>query len=279
MQRFDSDDITTPITSTSQFIQADDEDDLDEDAIPGFTHPTLASPQSADSAKGKGRAQEQLAAPSGAYPGTPVSGNIGGATSGGPKPARSTVGGVQVEMRYTGIDTLDEPVSTTIGRDLLSIWTKTVQVLYPPKAGHREVLRDWDLWGPLVICLALGILLTIRASPSQSLPIFTSVVCLMTFGSLIVTIQAKLLGGRVSFFQGLCVFGYCVAPLTIAALVAAFVRLIYVRAPVTLAAWMWCIWASVNFLDGTKLEKQRTLLAVYPLLLFYSILAWMIVIQ
>lgn len=81
-------------------------------------------------------------------------------------------------------------------------------------------------------------------------------------------------------------FGYCAGPLTVAALVAAFVRLIYVRAPVTVAAWAWCLWgtftlhnvvpfhgadyarnvvASVNFLDGTKLEKQRVMLAVYPL--------------
>jgi protein YIPF6 len=56
--------------------------------------------------------------------------------------------------------------------------------------------------------------------------------------------------------------------------------------------------ASMNFLDGSKIEQQRVLLAVYPLLcvtclllwlcalrslddprLFYFILAWMILIQ
>ncbi|TFY57350.1 hypothetical protein EVJ58_g7069 [Rhodofomes roseus] len=268
MQRLDNSDIQTPLTSTSQFIEADNDDDLDDEAIPGFTHPSIGSPVSA----GKGKARDEQPAPASAYPHSPVSGTIGSSSNGNARPARNTVGGVQVEMRNTGLDTLDEPISTTIGRDLLSIYTKTVQVLYPPKAGHREVLRDWDLWGPLVISLMLGILLSIRAAPDQSLPIFTSVVCLMTSGSL-------LLGGRVSFFQGLCVFGYCVAPLNIAALVSVFVPLIYVRLPVTFAAWVWCIWASVNFLDGTKLEKQRTMLAVYPLLLFYSILAWMIVIE
>ena len=77
--------------------------------------------------------------------------------------------------------------------------------------------------------------------------------------------------------------GYCIAPLNIAALIACFVRIIWVRAPVALLAWAWCIWgivyssvispvlirqitASVNFLDGTKIEQQRILLAVYPLL-------------
>jgi hypothetical protein len=82
-----------------------------------------------------------------------------------------------------------------------------------------------------------------------------------------------------SFFQGLCALGYCIAPLDIAALISCFVRVIWVRAPVALAAWAWCIWASVNFLDGTKIEPQRILLAVYPLLLFYFVLAWMILIQ
>ncbi|THH33094.1 hypothetical protein EUX98_g1113 [Antrodiella citrinella] len=139
--------------------------------------------------------------------------------------------------------------------------------------------RDWDLWGPLVLCLMLGILLSVNAPPSQSLAVFTSVVVIISLGSLVVTVQAKLLGGRVSFFQGLCVLGYCVAPLNIAALVSTFVHLIYVRAPIAIAAWAWCVWASVNFLDGTKIEQQRILLAVYPLLLFYFTLAWMIIVQ
>ena len=78
--------------------------------------------------------------------------------------------------------------------------------------------------------------------------------------------------------------GYCVAPLNIAAFISCFVRIIYVRAPIAILAWGWCIWgtdsfaiydgssdltvlaASVNFLDGTKIEQQRILLAVYPLL-------------
>lgn len=88
-----------------------------------------------------------------------------------------------------------------------------------------------------------------------------------------------------SFFQGLCVLGYCVAPLDIAALVACFVRIIWVRAPIAIAGWAWSVWgvsyfllfafkipksilntASVSFLDGAKIEQQRVLLAVYPLL-------------
>jgi len=52
-----------------------------------------------------------------------------------------------------------------------------------------------------------------------------------------------------SFFQGLCALGYCIAPLDIAALISCFVRVIWVRAPVALAAWAWCIWGILGLLQ------------------------------
>ena len=272
------------MTATSQFIQADDDDDLDEENIPGFSHPAI-SPTVPGKGKARAHEVEQLGSPSGdgRLPTPVLSGKIGSSANGAapakPSNVRQTVGGMKVETRYTAMDTLDEPVTTTIARDLLSIYSKLVQVLYPRRTSGREVLRDWDLWGPLILCLLLGIMLSINAPPNQALGVFSAVIAICSMGALAVTVQAKLLGGRVSFFQGLCVLGYCIAPLDIAALISCFVRIIYVRAPVALLAWAWCIWASVNFLDGTKIEQQRILLAVYPLLLFYFILAWMILIR
>jgi hypothetical protein len=57
-----------------------------------------------------------------------------------------------------------------------------------------------------------------------------------------------------SFFQGLCVLGYCIAPLDIAALISCFVRVIWVRAPVALAAWAWCIWGMIGLYDSRPLS-------------------------
>ncbi|VDC06838.1 unnamed protein product [Peniophora sp. CBMAI 1063] len=266
----------------NQFIPADDSDsDLNDEDIPGFGTSAPTTPLVSHQDKGKARATEQLASP------TPqLSGNIGGsgngATSGGPtgNARRQAIGGVRVETRSGGIDTLDEPITTTLGRDLISIYNKLIQVLYPLRKGEaREVLKDWDLWGPLILCLALAIMLSVNAPPAQSLSTFTTVVVIVCVGSLVVTVQTKLLGGRLSFFQGLCVLGYCIAPLDVAALISCFVRIIYVRAPIALAAWGWAMWAAVNFLDGTHIEQDRIVLAVYPISLFYFILAWMILIQ
>jgi len=67
------------------------------------------------------------------------------------------------------------PISQQQLRDLKSIYAKLLQVLYPPRAGSSgsgsELLKEWDLWGPLVICLALAIVLSLDVSfrPSSSL--------------------------------------------------------------------------------------------------------------
>ena len=80
-------------------LRVDDDDDLDEEDIPGFSHPEL-TPNSGVYDKGKGRAAEQLGTPTGGpAPRTPLSGNIGTPT-GAPKATRTTVGGVRVETRY-----------------------------------------------------------------------------------------------------------------------------------------------------------------------------------
>ncbi|CAK9783510.1 vesicle-mediated transport-related protein [Cutaneotrichosporon oleaginosum] len=236
-----------------QIIQADD-DDLDALSFApeaGPSHPSQPKPAPA------------------------VSGRIGSAPSG----SSTTWGGVRVERRFTGNSTLDEPVSATIMRDLRSIYTKLLQVLYPPQGGSRSALRDWDLWGPLVICLSLAITLSLDSPQEQAMPVFSLVISLVTIGSVVVTVNSKLLGGKVSFFQSLCVLGYALAPLLLASIVALLLHNLFVRVPVSLACWAWSVWASVNFFNGTGLPEQRTALAVYPLCLFFFVLAWMIMIQ
>ncbi|KAG8693118.1 hypothetical protein FRC09_010723 [Ceratobasidium sp. 395] len=267
--------MSAPAAPPQQYIVADDDDVNDED-LPSFTHPSVHETVPLTPAS-KAPMEPVVLTPNPA-----LSGNIGSSSGTGAQgrsnSTRQQYGGVRVETRYSGVDTLDEPVTATIVRDLLSIYSKLLQVLYPRRTGAgREVLRDWDLWGPLILCLALGILLSVNAPPDQSLGVFTGVVVIVSVGSLVVTLNAKLLGGRVSLFQSLCVLGYCIFPLV--AIISTFVRVLYIRGPLAIAAWAWCVWAAVNFLDGTKIEQQRILLAVYPLLLFYFILAWMILIQ
>merc|ERR1711871_901424 len=56
------------------------------------------------------------------------------------------------------LSTLDEPVSVTIMRDVTMVGNKMMCVLNPRKA-NIQTLKDWDLWGPLLLCLMLAALL------------------------------------------------------------------------------------------------------------------------
>lgn len=58
--------------------------------------------------------------------------------------------------------TLDEPVSQTILRELLAIARKVRLVLFPIAESEIE-LKNWDLWGPLVFCMALAVVLAISS--------------------------------------------------------------------------------------------------------------------
>ncbi|CAD6575543.1 MAG: hypothetical protein TREMPRED_001450 [Tremellales sp. Tagirdzhanova-0007] len=251
------------VPSPSQLtIQADD-DDLDSLSFSKQTSSVPPRPAPASSSSN----------PSG------VSGRIG-SNAQPASTSRTGWGGVKVETRYTGEPTLDEPVTKTIMRDLNSIYAKLLQVLYPPKgAGTNQLLRDWDLWGPLVICLSLAIVLSIDAPKEQAMQVFSLVISLIAIGSVVVTVNSKLLGGKVSFFQSLCVLGYAVAPILLASIISILVHNLFVRIPISLACWAWSVWASMNFFNGTRLPETRTFLAVYPICLFFFVLAWMIMIQ
>mgnify|MGYP003623000985 CR=1 FL=1 len=57
-------------------------------------------------------------------------------------------------------------------------------------------LRDWDLWGPLVFCLMLSMLLSFRSRPDQRSVVFSGVFAMIWLGEAVVTTQIKLLGGN-----------------------------------------------------------------------------------
>ncbi|KAJ2779455.1 hypothetical protein H4R18_004006 [Coemansia javaensis] len=173
-------------------------------------------------------------------------------------------------------NTLDEPILTTIGRDFGKVGRKTVQVLYPK--GRDNALKEWDLWGPLFFCLSLAITMSFLAPDQQASAVFTGVFALVCIGSCVVTLNCKLLGGHVSFFQSVCTLGYCISPMAIASLVTLLAHRIIVTLPVVTVAVGWSISAAVGFLAGGQLANRR-LLAVYPICLFYICIGWIIIIS
>lgn len=177
----------------------------------------------------------------------PLTGNIGSSsTSGGGAPLNESylTSRIPGEDRRAPTNTIDETVWETLRRDLLAVWSKMREVLYPKYlfggtmfesagglrgayasmrsaglSGTREELaglagrvmdpeallsqstmspglRDWDLWGPLVFCLLLSLLLSFNARPDQKDVVFSGVFAIVWIGEAVVTLQIKLLGGN-----------------------------------------------------------------------------------
>lgn len=211
-------------------------------------------------------------------------------------------GGGGMDELLAPVCTLDEPVMETIMRDVRAVGVKLKAVMIPldrnkpfgyvdvlqeenvePNDGQRNVLnqlRDWDLWGPLFICLSLALILSLKPGMKQTSHVFTTVFVVMWVGSLVVTVNAQLLGANISIFQSLCVLGYCVFPLTVSALIIAILRFTWLG-----TLWLDLIWLALGFLWATRVssifvgqfvKRERRLLALYPVFFFYLLLGWLI---
>ncbi|PSN36263.1 Protein YIPF6 [Blattella germanica] len=127
-------------------------------------------------------------------------------------------------------------------RDLKAVGVKFYHVLYPKE--KKSLLKEWDLWGPLVLCTFMAI----------------------------------------SFFQSVCVLGYCLLPTTIALIVCKVMLLTFTeskylffgRFVVTMLGFGWATFASMVFL-GDSQPPGRKALAVYPMFLFYFVISWLII--
>ncbi|KAJ1654500.1 hypothetical protein IWQ61_005585 [Dispira simplex] len=206
----------------------------------------------------------------------PVSGRMDTGTSTANYSAGTSGGSLTAVATTSYGNTLDEPVLTTIARDLKNVWTKLSQVLLPRSQEHA--LREWDLWGPLLLCLWLAIVMSLQAPDQQSAAVFTGVFVIVWCGAAVVTLNSKLLGGKISFFQSVCILGYCIFPLCVAGLVTLFISTLFIRLIVVIVAILWATYASVGFLADAHLPNRR-LLAVYPIYLFFFIIGWIILIS
>jgi hypothetical protein len=189
------------------------------------------------------------------------------------------------EDRRAPSNTLDESVWDTLSRDILAVWTKMRAVLYPKftsrrwpgadevlaaqERGDGGVMGEWDLWGPLLFCLALATLLSLSADEKQKTDVFAGVFAMVWVGEAVVTVQIKLLGGEISFFQSVSVIGYTLFPVVICALLSAFKVYAVVRVPVYSLCFLWSLAAGVSILGGSGVVRNRVALAVFPLAIYY----------
>jgi hypothetical protein len=174
-------------------------------------------------------------------------------------------------------DTINEPVSDTIKRDLYLIWTKLKYVINPfvnEKERNKHV-RQWDLWGPLIFTILLSFTLAFRSKEKSD--IFILIFMLFWGGSFLVYLNTNLLGLSISFFQIYCLLGYCLFPLNIAALVLSFERFYeIIRIIIVGFGCSWSTYSMIGFLKNYANDQQRGLV-LYPAFLMYLFISGVII--
>ena len=186
----------------------------------------------------------------------------------------------------TTVNTTNGATSTTPSTTTPSTTPATPQILSTTtdlSEDDRNIikqLKDWDLWGPLVLCLLLGIILSMNAPTNQAALTFAAVFIAISVGSTIVTMNVQLLGGTISFFQSVCVLGYSVFPLVIAAFVIGCLKLLYIHwlwihSIVVVIGSIWSLRISSIFIS-LYVRQERRALALYPVVYYYAFLAWLI---
>ena len=105
--------------------------------------------------------------------------------------------------------TLDESISITIKRDLNLIYTKLKLVMNPyiSKEKRYNQIRQWDLWGPLLLNLILA--LTLSLNTKEKGQITALIFIIFWLGGAIIYLNNYFLGVKASIFQIYCLLGYC----------------------------------------------------------------------
>mmetsp|Transcript_44123 Transcript_44123/g.134374 ORF Transcript_44123/g.134374 Transcript_44123/m.134374 type:complete len:93 (+) Transcript_44123:484-762(+) len=89
-----------------------------------------------------------------------------------------------------------------------------------------------------------------------------------------------MLGGTISFFQSVCVLGYCVFPMMLSALLILLLQKTWFG-----VVWVDLVWVAIGFVWATRastvfigqyIRRERRFLAVYPVFFFYTFLGWLI---
>ena len=173
-------------------------------------------------------------------------------------------------------NTLDEAIITTILRDISLIYTKLKFVVIPFGSKDKKSyhIKQWDLWGPLILDLILACTLAFNSKDKSQMIIL--VFLIFWFGGVVLFLNANFLGVKTSIFQIFCLLGYCLFPLDVSAI---FVSLFNFndafRFIIVGIMCAWSIYSSSDYLKNLTNPDQRYLV-LYPCILFYLFISWFI---
>ena len=168
--------------------------------------------------------------------------------------------------------TLDEPVLTSLKRDLFLIYNKLKHVITPRLSSNKiEELYNWDLWGPLIFCFLLSISLSNDNNESST---FVLIFSIFWIGGLIVTFNGQFLGANIGICQMICLLGYCSFPITLSGIIIGFcnVKINWIKCLLVFFTFLWSCLASVGFINAL-VGRDKELITIIPVILFFATLS------
>ncbi|KAJ0067098.1 hypothetical protein NL108_012492 [Boleophthalmus pectinirostris] len=160
-----------------------------------------------------------------------------------------------------------KPLLEELDIDLKDIYYKLRCVLMPvPSLGYnRQVVRDNpDFWGPLAVVLLFSMI-----SIYGQFRVVSWIITIWIFGSLIIFLLARVLGGEVSFGQVLGVIGYSLLPLIVIAPLLLFIGgFELLSIVIKLFGVFWAAYSAASLLVGDEFKTKKPLL-IYPIFLLY----------
>lgn len=142
-------------------------------------------------------------------------------------------------------------------------------------------IRDWDLYGPLIITLSLTFLIGLKQNFKETEKTFSVIFFIVVFGSLLVSINAKLTGVKYSIFFYACVIGYSLSPFLVAQIISILFENFITKIGVGVVTGLCYVWVmkSVDSLFSSTIPVKKHFLVMYPVALFFLFFAVLVALQ
>lgn len=189
---------------------------------------------------------------------------------------RGKVGGVMdkygfgwlLDQNSTEIENEDSlPLLEELDINLTEIQYKVKCVLMPlaKENLNRTILRDNpDFWGPLLIVLLFALL-----SVYGQFRVVSWIITIWIFGSFLIFIIARVLGGEVTYSQIVGTIGYSLLPLLFIAIIVPLVKKYHLLTNFVKALGLaWSTYSAATLLCVQELQHKKPLL-LYPIFLLY----------
>lgn len=174
--------------------------------------------------------------------------------------------------------TLNEAVSATLMRDLTNIWLRTKLVFTRSSEEERlDAMRNYDLWGPFLYFVLFALICSLHRSDNDESrsDVFQTILQVVTIGSMVLTVNGKLISSNIGLLQTLSILGYSFTPTLGAAI---FILLItfskILDFIIACQACYWSIRVSAK-LVSCRTENSKKVLVTIPVILYQIMLTWM----